>query len=98
MSYDSLTHSKLHCRERERERKNRYELISQFCRLCGAGARYLYSNFGYLVLGLVVDRFSDGVGYERFVQDLLRRGGIFRMKLGVTQSQYVDMSEVSVRF
>jgi len=72
--------------------------MSLFCRLYGAGARYLYSNFGYMVLGLVVDRFSDGVGYERFVQDLLRRVGIFRMKLGITQPQHFDMSEVPLDF
>jgi len=51
-----------------------------------------------MVLGLVIDRFSDGVGYERFVQDMLRRIGIFRMKLEITQSQFFDMSEVLVNF
>ena len=49
-----------------------------------------------MVLGIVVDRFSNGLGYERFVQDLLRRIGIFRMKLGPTRLQYADMSQVSV--
>jgi len=67
-------------------------------RLYGAGARYVYSNFGYLVLGLVVDRFSDGLGYERYVQDLLRRIGIFRMKLGITQPQHFDVSQVLLDF
>lgn len=49
-----------------------------------------------MVLGIVVDRFSNGLGYERFVQDLLRRIGIFRMKLGTTRLQYGDMSQVNV--
>jgi len=47
-----------------------------------------------MVLGEVVDRLSDGVGYERFVQDLLRRVGIFRTKLGAARPQDVDISEV----
>jgi len=51
-----------------------------------------------MVLGTVVDRLSEGIGYKRFVLDLLRRVGVFRMKLGATTPQDVDMSEVQLEY
>ena len=46
------------------------------------GLRYAYSNFGYAVLGRIIERVS-GVSYEQFVQDeLLAPAGVERMAVG----------------
>lgn len=47
------------------------------------GARYAYSNFGYLVLGQVVAK-ASGQRYEDYVSNLLRQAGITGMKPGAT--------------
>jgi N-acyl-D-amino-acid deacylase len=48
------------------------------------GARYAYSNFGYCVLGRVIE-FATGQPYERYVaQQILRPIGITRMKIGAS--------------
>lgn len=49
------------------------------------GERYAYSNFGYCLLGRVIERLS-GRSYEQFVQDeVLRPIGIQSMRLGHTR-------------
>jgi N-acyl-D-amino-acid deacylase len=46
------------------------------------GSRYAYSNFGFCLLGRVIERIS-GVPYEKFVQqNVLRPLGISRMQIG----------------
>jgi N-acyl-D-amino-acid deacylase len=46
------------------------------------GARYTYSNFGYCVLGRVIEKIT-GLSYERFVQQaVLAPIGVTRMQLG----------------
>lgn len=46
------------------------------------GSRQLYSNFGYLVLGRIIERVT-GSGYEAWVrQDLLARAGVGGMRIG----------------
>ncbi len=48
------------------------------------GQRYAYSNFGYCVLGRVIEKVS-GVGYEQFVREqVLRPAGIRNMQVGAT--------------
>ncbi len=48
------------------------------------GERYAYSNFGYCVLGRLIEKIS-GQSYESFVrQSLLEPAGIKRMRLGAT--------------
>ena len=48
------------------------------------GSRYAYSNFGYCILGRVVEKVT-GLSYERFVrQQILATIGITRMKIGRT--------------
>jgi N-acyl-D-amino-acid deacylase len=48
------------------------------------GARYAYSNFGYCVLGRIIEKIS-ATGYGPFVQrEVLAPIGIRRMRLGVT--------------
>jgi len=48
------------------------------------GSRFGYSNFGYCLLGRVIERVA-GVGYERYVErEVLRPLGIRRMRLGKT--------------
>lgn len=47
-----------------------------------AGERYSYSNFGYLVLGRVIEKVS-GMPYEKFIRRrILRPCGIRRMRIG----------------
>jgi N-acyl-D-amino-acid deacylase len=49
------------------------------------GSRYAYSNFGYAVLGRVIEKVS-GVPYEKYVQQsVLAPLGITRMRLGSTK-------------
>ncbi|HSX80035.1 MAG TPA: serine hydrolase domain-containing protein, partial [Candidatus Saccharimonadia bacterium] len=46
------------------------------------GSRHAYSNFGYCLLGRVIER-ASGVAYERYVQqEVLAPLGIRRMRLG----------------
>jgi CubicO group peptidase (beta-lactamase class C family) len=46
------------------------------------GTRYAYSNFGYCMLGRIVERLS-GVRYEAYVRDqVLRPAGVQAMRLG----------------
>ncbi len=48
------------------------------------GARYAYSNFGYCVLGRIIEEIS-GESYEQFVREkVLAPVGITRMRLGAT--------------
>jgi CubicO group peptidase (beta-lactamase class C family) len=48
------------------------------------GSRFAYSNFGYCLLGRVIERVS-GLGYENYVrQEVLAPLGIRRMRLGKT--------------
>ena len=49
-----------------------------------SGSRYSYSNFGYCVLGRIIEKIS-GAGYEQFTrQKVLAPIGIERMRLGRT--------------
>ena len=48
------------------------------------GARHAYSNFGYCVLGRVIEK-AGGLSYETFVREkILAPAGITRMRLGAT--------------
>lgn len=48
------------------------------------GTRYAYSNFGYCLLGRVVEQ-ASGRGYEAFVREqVLAPAGITRMRLGAS--------------
>jgi N-acyl-D-amino-acid deacylase len=48
------------------------------------GSHYAYSNFGYCLLGRIIERLG-GVGYEKFVQErVLAPAGIRGPKLGAT--------------
>ena len=58
------------------------------------GARYAYSNFGYLVLGQVVAK-ASGQRYEDYVGNLLRQAGITRMKPGATLAGGRQAGEVT---
>lgn len=47
-----------------------------------AGQRYSYSNFGYLILGRIIEKVS-GMPYEKFIRRrILRPCGIRRMRIG----------------
>jgi len=51
------------------------------------GSRYAYSNFGYCLLGRIIEKIS-GQGYEAFVREnVLKIAGITRMKIGSTREQ-----------
>jgi CubicO group peptidase (beta-lactamase class C family) len=51
------------------------------------GTQYQYSNFGYTVLGRIIEQVT-GTNYEQFVRSLLARANITRMRIG--GSQHVD--------
>jgi len=60
------------------------------------GTRYAYSNFGYAVLGRIIERVT-GSSYKRFVQDaVLTPAGVSRMRLG--RSLYADRASDEVRY
>ena len=51
------------------------------------GTRYAYSNFGYCLLGRIIEKIS-GQSYEAFVREsVLKPAGITRMKIGSTREQ-----------
>ena len=51
------------------------------------GTRYAYSNFGYCILGRIIEKIS-GQNYESFVREnVLKTAGITRMKIGSTREQ-----------
>ena len=45
------------------------------------GTRYAYSNFGFLVLGRVIEK-TTGQGYEEYAKSVLSSAGVLRMKQG----------------
>ena len=58
------------------------------------GTKAVYSNFGYLLLGRVIEKIS-GIGYEDFVNGkLLNPIGTQTFRLGATRAQERDASEV----
>lgn len=58
-----------------------------------AGERYSYSNFGYLILGRVIEKVS-GIPYERFIRrHLLRHCRIRRMRIGEAHGQHPRRDE-----
>lgn len=58
------------------------------------GSRFAYSNYGYLLLGRIVEKVS-GIGYESYVrQKLLAPVGITRMRLGRTPRSQAVSGEV----
>jgi N-acyl-D-amino-acid deacylase len=60
------------------------------------GARFAYSNFGYAVLGRIIERVG-GKSYEQFVKDdILTPAGVTRMRLG--RSLYADRLPDEVRY
>lgn len=58
-----------------------------------AGECHAYSNFGYLILGMVIEELS-GMTYEHFVKSLLRKIGIEDVYIGHTDQCIVDYEEV----
>src|ERR1019366_7574006 len=59
------------------------------------GTYYAYSNFGYALLGRVIEHVS-GIGYEQYVQqNILKPLGIGRQKLGATLQSDVANGEVT---
>jgi CubicO group peptidase (beta-lactamase class C family) len=60
------------------------------------GTRYAYSNFGYAVLGRIIERIT-GASYEGFVQEaVLAPAGVTRMRLG--RSLLADRAPGEVRY
>ena len=51
------------------------------------GSKYAYSNFGYCLLGRIIEKIT-GQGYETFVREsVLKPAGITRMKIGSSRQQ-----------
>jgi CubicO group peptidase (beta-lactamase class C family) len=58
------------------------------------GGRTVYSNFGYCVLGRIIER-ASGMPYEDYVQTaVLRRAGIHDMRIGGTRFEERAVREV----
>ncbi|WP_246147822.1 serine hydrolase domain-containing protein [Nonomuraea turkmeniaca] len=58
------------------------------------GSRYAYSNYGYLLLGMIVEKVS-GMSYESYVkQKILAPVGITRLRLGRTLKAHRAAGEV----
>ena len=58
------------------------------------GTKYAYSNFGYCMLGRVVEKIA-GVSYERFVREnVLAPIGIQRMRIGASLADNCADGEV----
>lgn len=58
------------------------------------GTRYAYSNFGYCVLGRIIERIT-GQPYETFVREkVLAAANIQRMRIGTTLASKPDTGEV----
>ncbi|WP_240973817.1 serine hydrolase domain-containing protein [Nonomuraea composti] len=58
------------------------------------GSRYAYSNYGYLLLGMIVEKVS-GMTYEAYVQQkILAPAGITRMRLGRTLKAQAAPGEI----
>ena len=58
------------------------------------GSRHAYSNFGYLVLGLVIERVT-GQSYEECILSLLKEIGVEDISIGFTKkipSHYMEVS------
>ena len=51
------------------------------------GTQYAYSNFGYCLLGRIIETIT-GKGYDEFVREsVLKPAGIQRMKIGSSRGQ-----------
>ncbi|MFC7110268.1 serine hydrolase [Nonomuraea rubra] len=58
------------------------------------GSRYAYSNYGYLLLGLIVEK-ASGMAYESYVkQKILAPAGVTRMRLGRTLKAQAAPGEI----
>jgi N-acyl-D-amino-acid deacylase len=58
------------------------------------GTRYAYSNFGYCVLGRVIESVA-GMPYEKYVRDeILKPIGVTRMRIGATREDQRAAGEV----
>lgn len=57
------------------------------------GSRYAYSNFGYCVLGRIIEQVT-GAPYQEYVRALLARAGIRGMRLGATRRAARAAAEV----
>ncbi|PZG19031.1 serine hydrolase domain-containing protein [Nonomuraea aridisoli] len=58
------------------------------------GSRYAYSNYGYMLLGMIVEKVS-GMSYESYVrQQILAPVGISRLRLGRTLESQAAPGEV----
>jgi CubicO group peptidase (beta-lactamase class C family) len=53
----------------------------------------VYSNFGYLILGLVIEKVS-GISYEKYVTSLLESAGLNGFCLGKSKKPDKHSSEV----
>ena len=60
-----------------------------------AGERHAYSNFGYLVLGLVIERIT-GMPYHDYIQSLMRELGVEDINIGFTKKIPSFYSEVRI--
>ena len=70
------------------------ELIPNGSRFSPLGTKYVYSNFGYMLLGRVIARVS-GRSYESYIQSLLREVNITNVHLGRSLREEKHQDEVT---
>ena len=59
------------------------------------GSRYAYSNFGYTVLGRIIEQ-ASGRNYDDYIRELLVKIGVYTMKIGRTRRAEENFAEVPV--
>ncbi|KAL3882794.1 hypothetical protein ACJMK2_029101 [Sinanodonta woodiana] len=57
------------------------------------GKRHAYSNFGYLVLGLVIEQVT-GMRYHEYISSILQKIGISGLKIGFATKELLHFQEV----
>ncbi|ESN96345.1 hypothetical protein HELRODRAFT_163396 [Helobdella robusta] len=92
----SDNHSRSHARNKYRYKLSKSDVVRYFLSHplhYDPGTKYSYSNFGYLLLGLIIEKLTSR-SYESYMKDILSRMGVQRMKIGKHQNHHIDVSEV----
>jgi protein-L-isoaspartate(D-aspartate) O-methyltransferase len=99
-SFDPMFHPSVQGAARELGAPEPLDAATIICVMLGRpldfdpGTRYAYSNFGYCVLGRVIEQIT-GQGYEAYVKsELLEPRGITRMQIGATMAEGLAEGEV----
>lgn len=63
------------------------------------GTAFAYSNFGYLILGRIIEKFDPSHSYENYIiTNILKPLGITAMHLGLSKPDYDDKNNLEVHY